>query len=214
MMPKPTRRIAICRTLMLLAVAASPSGWTPTAAWAQAPPAAAAPGTVPPPAAPPALTVAPMAPKTVLDTGHGGGGKPANICRELQAFVETRETAQAAGPAASPPAQAAPAQPPAVQAQPQAAQSPAQAPAAGNVPVPPTVDPPQRSSGMTAPVPPAPTAAKPLPLTLERARALAAAGDLRACQESTRQMRRAGVAMPDTLIALAALRPDLLEAGR
>jgi DNA topoisomerase IB len=44
--------------------------------------------------------------------------------------------------------------------------------------------------------------------------ALAKANDLRACQDVVRQMRRAGVAMPDSLIALAALGPDLLEAGR
>jgi len=40
------------------------------------------------------------------------------------------------------------------------------------------------------------------------------ANDLLACQEAARRMRGAGVLMPDGLIALAALRSDLLQAGQ
>jgi hypothetical protein len=76
---------------------------------------------------------------------------------------------------------------------------------------PPAVDRPQFSSGLTTPVPPAQSGDKPPFVTVEQARAYEAANDLRACQEAARQMRRAGVPMPDGLIALAALRPDLLE---
>src|SRR5688572_22189963 len=49
--------------------------------------------------------------------------------------------------------------------------------------------------------------------TVWRRRALLAANDLRACQDAARRMRRAGVPMPDGLIALAALREDLLLHG-
>jgi hypothetical protein len=38
----------------------------------------------------------------------------------------------------------------------------------------------------------------------------AARGDQRACRDTAQQMRRTGVTMPDTLIALAALKPELL----
>jgi hypothetical protein len=54
---------------------------------------------------------------------------------------------------------------------------------------------------------------KPPFVTLNQAHAYLDANDLSVCQESARQMRRAGVAMPDGLMALAALRPDLLKAA-
>ena len=50
-------------------------------------------------------------------------------------------------------------------------------------------------------------------MTLDQARLYASANDLRACQDAVRQMRRVGIALPNGLLALAALRPDLLEAG-
>lgn len=146
------------------------------------------------PVAPPAeLLVAPVAPKTVPDPPTHAGGKPANICRELVAYLETKgaETNTASGPQAS-----------------QAATSQATSPPLRGT------DTPQLQSGLPGPVPPGGTAAKPPQMTLEQARELANANDLRACQDAVRQMRRAGVAMPDSLLALAAMRPDLLEAGR
>jgi hypothetical protein len=76
----------------------------------------------------------------------------------------------------------------------------------------PNVDKPQQSSGQTAPIPSGGNAQKPSPVTLQQAQELAARGDQRACRDAAQQMRRAGVTMPDTLIALAALRPDLLAA--
>jgi hypothetical protein len=158
---------------------------------------------------PPALMVAPIAPKSEPEPSVDGG-KPANICRELVAFLEQR----AAQPPASPPttsAQDASAPPRAPQTPGQSASVP---PGATQSTAPPPLgDVPQQNSGLAAPIPPGATAAKPPLLTLEQARAYANANDQRACQEAVRQMRRAGVAMPDGLIALAALRPELLESG-
>jgi hypothetical protein len=62
---------------------------------------------------------------------------------------------------------------------------------------------------MAAPVPPPESAQKPPFVT-----AYLNANDLLACQEAARRMRGAGVPMPDGLIALAALRSDLLQAGQ
>jgi hypothetical protein len=141
------------------------------------------PDTVP---VPPEQTVAPVAPQRVLEAPAPGRGKPANICLELVAFVERQM------------------------------QSAAQqdTPAAAHVPQPPpVVDVPQQRSGIVAPVPP-PVSAQKLPfVTLDQVRAYLNANDLLACQEAARQMRRAGVPMPDGLMALAALRPDLLKAA-
>jgi hypothetical protein len=88
------------------------------------------------------------------------------------------------------------------------------APKASPVPqAPPLVDVPQQESGIAAPVP-SPESGKRHPfVTLEQARAYLNGNDVLACQEAARQMRRAGVPMPDGLIALAALRPDLLKAA-
>jgi hypothetical protein len=142
--------------------------------------------------------VAPVAPTKVAES-PAPGGKPANICQELVAFVEQRAQS---GPHSAPVQQTAPAPP-----------APAQGttwPPAG----PPLVDVPQQSSGMSAPVPPPDSGQKAPLVTPERARAYLNANDLLACREAVRQMRRAGVPMPDGLIALAALRPDLLQAGQ
>ena len=79
---------------------------------------------------------------------------------------------------------------------------------------PPLADVPQQKSGMAAPVPPPESAQKPPFVTVEQARAYLNANDLLACQEAARRMRGAGVLMPDGLIALAALRSDLLQAGQ
>ena len=61
-----------------------------------------------------------------------------------------------------------------------------------------------------APAAPAAGAGKPPPITLEEATGLAAANDLRACQQAAQKLRRAGLALPAGLIALAALKPELL----
>jgi hypothetical protein len=141
---------------------------------------------------PPDLMVAPIAPKIEPEPSSDSGGKPATICQELVAFVEQRSAALRSG-AMAPGAQSA---------GPGVAQPPSG---------PPAIDVHQHRSGLPAPVPPGETAAKPPLVTLDQARAYASANDLRACQEAARQMRRAGVSMPDGLIALAALRPELLE---
>jgi len=141
--------------------------------------------------APPEMSVAPAAPKTVPEPSPAGGGRPDNICQELVAFVEQRE--QTAAAQQTSPQQGAP-----------------------NPPVqhgPPVVDAPQQRSGITAPVPPPDSAQKPPFVSLEQARASLKANDLTSCQQAAQQMRRAGVPMPDSLMALAALRPDLLKAA-
>jgi hypothetical protein len=108
-----------------------------------------------------------------------GDGKPANICHELVAFLEQG----AADPATV---------------------SPGTVPGSSA----PAIDKHQHRSGLVGPVPPADTETKPPLVTPDQARALAQKNDLRACQEAVRQMRRAGVALPGGLIALAALPPE------
>jgi hypothetical protein len=49
-------------------------------------------------------------------------------------------------------------------------------------------------------------------MSVQQAEALAQANDIRGCRDAAQQMRRAGVALPAGLIALAGLRLDLLEA--
>ena len=72
-----------------------------------------------------------------------------------------------------------------------------------------------QTSGQSAPVPqgsakstPAETA-----VTLEQAQAMAEANDVQGCRDATQRMRRAGVALPPALIALAALDPQYLQAA-
>jgi hypothetical protein len=117
----------------------------------------------------------------------------ADICEELVAFVEkaaadtSKPTTQANGAARSPAA------PP--------------APATSNA----SPDTSQRQSGVSAPVPQGETASAPVKLSLEEARSLAGAHDVRGCQRAVQQMRRAGAARPPGLLALAALREDLVS---
>jgi hypothetical protein len=66
-------------------------------------------------------------------------------------------------------------------------------------------------SGMPAPIPQGETPGKPAPANLQQAEALAQSNDIRGCRDTAQQMRRAGVALPPALIALAGLRLDLLE---
>jgi hypothetical protein len=163
------------------------------------------------PLLPPELAVAPVAPKTVPEPTIHAGYTPANICHELVAFLEQRAAAPATG-AGTQPQNVSPG--PLQQSTQSAArtQSPGQG-AAAPPSAPPAVDRPQFSSGLTTSVPPAESGDKPPFVAVEQARAYEAANDLRACQEAARQMRRAGVPMPDGLIALAALRPDLIESA-
>jgi hypothetical protein len=146
---------------------------------------------------PPELMVAPIAPKQQPDQEAPGAERRASICQELVAFLEMRTAAGDLRPS-----------PGVKQATPSdAARDKASEPA------PPGIDEPQRSSGLAAPVPPGESAAKPPLVTLEQAQGYLRANDVRACQAAVRQMRRAGVALPESLIALAALRPEQLEAG-
>jgi hypothetical protein len=142
-----------------------------------------------------ALRVAPNAPRPtpeVRSEPEDERGR-ADICEELVAFVEkaaadtSKPTTQANGAARSPAA------PP--------------APATSNA----SPDTSQRQSGVSAPVPQGETASAPVKLSLEEARSLAGAHDVRGCQRVVQQMRRAGVALPPGLLALAALREDLVS---
>ncbi|MBY0299767.1 MAG: hypothetical protein K2X71_27650 [Methylobacterium sp.] len=144
---------------------------------------------------------------------------PADLCRELVAFVRPPVPAAPAQPAA-PPSQAV-----AVQA-PQGGQSQLPSAGAGET---------QQKSGLSGPVaqngpgapgpqgqaqaaapsgaaaPPAP--GKPTPAMIEQVDAAAASRDVKACRAVARQMRTAGVVMPAPLLALAALDPKFFPAA-
>jgi len=89
-------------------------------------------------------------------------------------------------------------------------------PAAGQTPglASSAIGPAPQASGQSAPIPQTQSAPQPNLITLEEASAYAGANDLRVCQEAAQKMRRAGVALPPGLIALAALKPELLTSGK
>ena len=139
-----------------------------------------------------ALTVAPQAQPSVTPAPAARQG-PANICQDLVAFLQPK--------------------PPVPDGSPGPGRASGQTAAgAGNV-APPAGGQPQQASGQSAPIPQAQSAAQPGWIKLEEAGAYAEANDLRACQQAIQKMRRAGVALPPGLIALAALNPDLLTSG-
>jgi len=170
---------------------------TPTNAFSQATAPQPAQGQT---AQPRELSVAPNAPtKTPEPESQAGAqvqskGMPANVCDELVAFLKQPKPAGApgAGPGGQPATNAA--------AQPV---SPGQSS--------PPVDRPQQSSGQSAPIPGNDHREPATPqIGVERAQMLQQANDLPGCQNAARQMRRAGVALPPGLLALAALRAELL----
>jgi hypothetical protein len=163
---------------------------TPTALLAQATPtpppqspaqqegAPAAPGlvTTPPQGAAPGAAPAQGETASPAPTAQAAAPLgPANICRELVAFLEAQAKAQSAPPA------------------------PAAAGAAASLPVPPAQ-------------PAAPP--KPLPMPLEQAQGLAGANDIPGCRDAAQRLRQAGVALPPGLIALAALKVELLQTAQ
>jgi hypothetical protein len=143
-----------------------------------------------------ALRVAPNAPRTTpeVQSNPADARGQANICEELVAFVQK---AAADSPKPTPAANAG------TQA--------SGAPPAGSNNDKPSVDTSQQRSGASAPVPQDDTASTPAKLSLEQAQSLAGAHDLGGCQRAAQRMRRAGVALPPGLLALAALREDLLS---
>jgi hypothetical protein len=145
-----------------------------------------------------ALRVAPNAPRTTpeVQSDPAAGGGPADICRELVAVVQ-KTAADNARPN------------PATNA---ATQAPAARPAGGTNNA--SADTSQRQSGVSGPVPKDDTVSASPKLSLEQAQSLAGAHDLHGCQRAAQQMRRAGVALPPGLLALAALREDLLTAPK
>ncbi len=164
---------------------------------------------------------------------------PANLCRELTAYLDQLKPAAAQGPAG--PQAAAPSsgqQGGATAVEQGGAQS------SGAKPQPGGQDPTQKASGMTGPVPesggsaagpqgraqeaarsaePAPKAAEPPPAAaaqpkapdpspqvMAQARKAAEGNDLAGCRDAAQQMRRAGVALPTPLLTLAAMDLKLL----
>lgn len=155
------------------------------------------------------LSVAPNAPvKTPEHESQAGeqvqsSGTPANICEELVAYLKQPKPGNASTAAATP-------QPPAPNA-PAAQESnvPGRPVSPGQTA--PPVDWPQQSSGQSAPI--AGNDRQETVTTqfgIDQAEALLDANDLHGCQEAARRMRRAGIALPPSLLALAALRQDLL----
>jgi hypothetical protein len=142
-------------------------------------------------AKPPALTVAPDGPQkpeatASRDQSRSSGG-PSNICGELVAYLKSQDRPKGAsqprpGGQATGPGQTAP-----------------------------PMDRPQQQSGQSAPIPPSDQSSGAPQLTVAQAEDMLQAGDLRACQRAAREMRRAGVPLPPGLMALAALREDLLQ---
>lgn len=160
-----------------------------TPGWSQAPSGAHPPR-------PPGLTVAPNAPNDMTEArqDQSSGGAPANICKELVAYFEQQAAKQAEGR--------------------QSPQAPAATGASSGGQAPPTDDKAQQSSGQSAPIPKEDSGSTAPPFGMEQARALVESNDVKGCQEAVRRMRRAGTAMPPGLLALGALRPELLERMR
>jgi hypothetical protein len=71
----------------------------------------------------------------------------------------------------------------------------------------------QPAQGQAAPQPASakPPVRKPTPEAVQQVEAAATSNDLGACRRVAQEMRRAGLAMPEALIALAAMDPKLLE---
>jgi hypothetical protein len=138
-----------------------------------------------------ALRVAPNAPRATPEVEPAEGR--ADVCQEVVTFVQKAAAdASQANPGAS-----------------TAARSPTAAPAPATSNASPDTS--QRQSGVSAPVPQEENASAPATLSLDEARSLAGAHDLRGCQQAVQKMRRAGVALPPGLLALAALRDDLVS---
>ncbi len=162
--------------------------------------------------------------------GQGDSGGAANICQELAAFMKAPAPGTATAAGATAPAvqsaaasgggsasgQAPPAEPAGHSQSAQqisgqsgvAVNAPAQngAPAAGGSSSP--EDAPQKSS-RSAPVPNSSQGTpKDSVLSAQEAEALAKADDPQACRDAAQRLRRAGVVMPPTLLALAALEPE------
>jgi hypothetical protein len=153
---------------------------------------------------PPDLTVAPNAPNDQTETraSQNADGRPANICKELVSFLE-QQAAKKAEAAAKQGASSQGAQ----------ASAPGGAnPSTGQTA--PAVDKAQHSSGQTAPIPNDDKGSDAANMSVEQARALVGSNDLRGCQDAARRMRKAGMQLPPGLLALAALRQDLLERGQ
>jgi hypothetical protein len=156
---------------------------------------------------PSGLVVAPSAPNQQAETTRqGSGGQPANICKELVAFLDERaKKAQAPQAGQAPQASQAPA-PNAPQAsgqKPGTPQSAGQAAAQGGEKV-------QQSSGQSAPIPQGGETQGPT-IAIDEARAWATGNDVKSCQDGARRLRKAGIALPPGLLALAALKPELIE---
>jgi hypothetical protein len=157
-------------------------------------------------------SVAPSANQATTAPIGGSANGSLDVCKELVAYLQRpqqSETQTGNGQTAT----TAPQQPPRQQS---SASSPSSGandkrPAPGQTA--PNVDKPQHESGQTGPIPPAQQGSKQPTVTLDAAHAWAARGDQRGCRDAAQQMRRAGITMPDTLIALAALPPDRLPSG-
>ena len=172
-----------------------------------------------------AQTPMPQAAAPMENAAGAHSGRPANLCKELTAFLHPPAPESNAS---TPPPQSA-----------TAVQAPSQD---KPVPKPGESGAPQKESGQSGPIPnggpgaagpqgdaqksgqaasktekpaasAAPSAPKPAPEAIARADAAAAANDLQACRAVAQEMRRAGVAMPAPLIALSAMDPKLLEAS-
>jgi hypothetical protein len=134
---------------------------------------------------------------TSSNPGIHSAGVPANVCGELVAFFQ-RKAAEAA----------APADPTKAGQGSGSAQQGSQTAGPGQTA--PPMDQVQQRSGLSAPVPQDAKTSGATHLNLEQAQKLAQGNDLRGCQSAAQQMRRAGVSLPAGLLALAALREDLL----
>jgi hypothetical protein len=147
------------------------------------------------------LMVAPSAPNHKTETTQqGAGGQPANICKELVAFLEEQAKKAPAPQAGQAPAPNAPSASPQTPGTPQSA---GQAAAQGGEKV-------QQSSGQSAPIPQGGAAQGPT-IAIEQARTWTTSNDFKGCQDGTRRLRKAGIALPPGLLALAALKPELVE---
>ena len=130
------------------------------------------------------LRVAPSAPVDTPEMGQRSAShSPANVCQELMAFLQK-------GPA---PAANAQANKPAHETK--------------------DTDQAQHKSGIPAPVPSGGSSASTSTVSIDAVQTMLNTADLSGCQNAIQTMRRAGVAMPPSLLALGALRTDLLAAA-